>query len=137
MGGVEERQLNEMHGDLKSFVSFYFCGVGNFEPDIYCSFVFIAHAYLQHLLLYLDNSILCALLFILRCSCKQQEYLNCVLWRWKLVYSYECYLGRQQLTSLLLDPIDGLPLIPDDIQDRLQQITIEHKVNCCYWKTTL
>lgn len=41
---------------------------------------------------------------------------------------YKCYLGRQQLTSLLLDPIDGLPLIPDDVQDRLQQINIEHKV---------
>lgn len=35
--------------------------------------------------------------------------------------------SRPQLTSLLLDPIDGLPLIPDDIQDRMQQISIEHK----------
>lgn len=40
----------------------------------------------------------------------------------------DCYLGRQQFTSLLLDPIDGLPLIPDDIQDRMQQISIDHKV---------
>lgn len=39
-----------------------------------------------------------------------------------------CCLGRQQFTSLLLDPIDGLPLIPDDIQDRMQQMSIEHKV---------
>lgn len=40
----------------------------------------------------------------------------------------DCYLGRQQFTSVLLDPIDGLPLIPDDIQDRMQQISIDHKV---------
>ncbi len=29
---------------------------------------------------------------------------------------------------MLFDPIDGLPLIADDVQDRLQQISIEHKV---------
>lgn len=48
-----------------------------------------------------------------------------------LIDSSEFFLGHQQVTSLLLDPIDGLPLIPDDVQDRLQQISIEHKVCCC------